>query len=122
VNPTEFELLFELFITVARNEPTDIDVDFQHERRKEVIQYIYNKYGSDRAAIVATVTQQHQKGAIRDVAKAMGLSVDAINNLSDSVGSIGEFPEETFKDKRFAEQGFDTSDKHLRKVLELTRK
>src|SRR5436190_4620682 len=121
VNPTKFELLFERFISAARNEPPDIDVDFEHERREEVIQYIYNKYGRDRAAIVATVTQQHQKGAIRDVAKAMGLSVDAINNLSDSVGAIGDFPEETFKDKRFAEQGFDTSDKHLRKVLELTR-
>ena len=121
VNPTKFELLFERFISAARNEPPDIDVDFEHERREEVIQYIYNKYGRDRAAIVATVTQQHQKGAIRDVAKAMGLSVDAINHLSGAVGSIGEFPEETFKDKRFAEQGFDTSDKHLRKVLELTR-
>jgi error-prone DNA polymerase len=121
VNPTKFDLLFERFISAARNEPPDIDVDFEHERREEVIQYIYTKYGRDRAAIVATVTQQHQKGAIRDVAKAMGLSVDAINHLSDSVGSIGEFPEETFAAKRFAEQGFDTSDKHLRKVLELTR-
>jgi error-prone DNA polymerase len=121
VNPTKFDLLFERFISAARNEPPDIDVDFEHERREEVIQYIYNKYGRDRAAIVATVTQQHQKGAIRDVAKAMGLSVDAINHLSGAVGSIGEFPEETFTAKRFAEHGFDTSDKHLRKVLELTR-
>jgi error-prone DNA polymerase len=121
VDPAKFDLLFERFISAARNEPPDIDVDFEHERREEVIQYIYNKYGRDRAAIVATVTQQHQKGAIRDVAKAMGLSLDAINHLSDSVGAIGEFPEETFKDKRFAEQGFDTRDKHLRKVLELTR-
>jgi len=121
VNPIKFDLLFERFISAARNEPPDIDVDFEHERREEVIQYIYNKYGRDRAAIVATVTQQHQKGAIRDVAKAMGLSVDAINHLSGAVGSIGEFPEETFKDKRFTEQGFDTNDKHLGKVLELTR-
>jgi error-prone DNA polymerase len=121
VNPTKFDLLFERFISAARNEPPDIDVDFEHERREEVIQYIYNKYGRDRAAIVATVTQQHQKGAIRDVAKAMGLSVDAINHLSDSVGSIGAFPEEAFAAKRFSEQGFDTSDKHLRKVLELTQ-
>ena len=121
VNPAKFDLLFERFISAARNEPPDIDVDFEHERREEVIQYIYNKYGRDRAAIVATVTQQHQKGAIRDVAKAMGLSLDAINHLSDSVGAIGEFPEETFKDKRFAEQGFDTRDKHLRKVLQLTQ-
>ncbi|HET9745183.1 MAG TPA: error-prone DNA polymerase [Chitinophagaceae bacterium] len=121
VDPAKFDLLFERFISAARNEPPDIDVDFEHERREEVIQYIYNKYGRDRAAIVATVTQQHQKGAIRDVAKAMGLSLDAINHLSDSVGAIGEFPEETFKDKRFAEQGFDTRDKHLHKVLELTQ-
>src|SRR5205809_3766368 len=116
VNPEKFELLFERFISAERHEPPDIDVDFEHERREEVMQYIFNKYGRRRAAIVATVTQQHQKGSIRDIAKAMGLSVDAINNLSDSVGAIGDFPEETFKDKRFAEQGFDTSDKHLRKV------
>src|SRR5678810_929747 len=121
VDPTKFDLLFERFISSARNEPPDIDVDFEHERREEVMQYVFNKYGRDRAAIVATVTQQHQKGAIRDVAKAMGLSVDAINNLSDSVGAIGDFPEESFVAKRFAEQGFDTNDKHLQKVLELTR-
>ena len=58
-------------------------MDFEHKRREEIIQYIYNKYGRDRAAIVATVTQQRQKGAIRDVGKAMGLSVDTINRLSD---------------------------------------
>jgi len=121
VNPTKFDLLFERFISAARNEPPDIDIDFEHERREEVMQYIYNKYGRDRAAIVATVTQQHQKGAIRDVAKAMGLSVDTINRLSDSVGSIGEFPEESFENKRFTEQGFNIGDKHLRKVLELTQ-
>ena len=121
VNPDKFDLLFERFISAARNEPPDIDVDFEHERREEVIQYIYNKYGRDRAAIVATVTQQHQKGALRDVAKAMGLSVDAVNRLSQSVGSIGEFPEEEFEEKRFTEQGFDFNDKHLRQVLELTR-
>lgn len=121
VNPTKFDLLFERFISAARNEPPDIDVDFEHERREEVIQYIYNKYGRDRSAIVATVTQQHQKGAIRDVAKAMGLSLDAISRLSSAVGSIGEFPEEAFEDKRFLEQGFNTTDKHLQKVLELTK-
>ncbi len=72
VDPTKFDLLFERFLSSARNEPPDIDVDFEHERREEVMQYIYRKYGRDRAAIVATVTQQHQKGAIRDVGKAMG--------------------------------------------------
>jgi error-prone DNA polymerase len=118
VNPTKFDLLFERFISAARNEPPDIDVDFEHERREEVIQYIYQKYGRDRAAIVATVTQQHQKGAIRDVAKAMGLSVDTINQLS---GAIWEFTDEWFEGKKMQEQGFDPKDKHLRKVLELTQ-
>jgi error-prone DNA polymerase len=81
------------------------------------MQYIYNKYGRDRAAIVATVTQQHQKGAVRDVAKAMGLSVDAVNRLSKSVW---EFTEEWFEENRLAEQGIDPRDDHLKKVLELT--
>ena len=118
VDPTKFDLLFERFISSARNEPPDIDVDFEHERREEVIQYIYQKYGRDRAAIVATVTQQHQKGAIRDVGKAMGLSVDTINRLS---GSIWEFTDEWFEGKRLTEQGLNPDDKHLRKVLQLTR-
>ena len=117
VDPTKFDLLFERFISSARNEPPDIDVDFEHERREEVIQYIYNKYGRDRAAIVATVTQQHQKGAVRDVAKAMGLSVDAINRLSSS---IWEFTSEWFEGTRIAEQGFNPNDPHLIKILNLT--
>ena len=118
VDPTKFDLLFERFISSARNEPPDIDVDFEHERREEVIQYIYNKYGRDRAAIIATVTQQHQKGAIRDVGKAMGLSVDTINRLS---GSIWEFTDEWFEGTRLSEEGLDMADEHLHKVLQLTR-
>ena len=117
VDPTKFELLFERFISSARNEPPDIDVDFEHERREEVIQYIYKKYGRDRAAIVATVTQQHQKGAIRDVGKAMGLSVDTINRLS---AAIWEFTDEWFEEARIIEQGLNPNDPHLRKVLQLT--
>lgn len=117
VNPMKFDLLFERFISPARNEPPDIDVDFEHERREEIIQYIYDKYGRDRAAIVATVTQQHQKGAIRDVGKAMGLSVDTINRLSSS---IWEFTDEWFEGKRVAEQGLNPEDPHLKKTLELT--
>ena len=73
VDPTKFDLLFERFISAARNEPPDIDVDFEHERREEVIQYIFQKYGRDRAAIVATVTQQHQKGAITRCCKSNGI-------------------------------------------------
>ncbi|RZK52434.1 MAG: error-prone DNA polymerase, partial [Pedobacter sp.] len=117
VDPTKFDLLFERFISSARNEPPDIDVDFEHERREEVIQYIYNKYGRDRAAIVATVTQLHQKGAIRDVGKAMGLSVDTINRLSSS---IWEFTDEWFEGNRITEQGLNPKDPLLLKVLDLT--
>ena len=117
VNPMKFDLLFERFISPERNEPPDIDVDFEHERREEIIQYVYDKYGRDRAAIVATVTQLHQKGAIRDVGKAMGLSVDTINRLSNS---IWEFTDEWFEGKRVTEQGLNPQDPHLKKTLELT--
>ncbi|CAN5739775.1 hypothetical protein BH10BAC2_BH10BAC2_35350 [soil metagenome] len=116
VNPTKFDLLFERFLSSARNEPPDIDVDFEHERREEVIQYIYRKYGRDRAAIVATVTQQHQKGAIRDVGKAMGLSVDTINRLSNS---IRQYTIEGFEENRIVEQGLNPNEPHLKKVLNL---
>ncbi|MGF6845536.1 error-prone DNA polymerase [Chitinophaga sp. W3I9] len=118
VDPTKIDLLFERFISSARNEPPDIDVDFEHERREEVIQYIYEKYGRHRAAIVATVTQQRQKGAIRDVGKAMGLSVDTINRLS---ASVWDFTAKWLEGEGLAEQGFDPSDAHLRKMLELTQ-
>ncbi len=118
VNPTKFELLFERFISSARNEPPDIDVDFEHERREEVIQYIYRKYGRDRAAIVATVTQERQRGSIRDVGKAMGLAVDTINRISKSVW---EFTPEWFEGKKISEQGLNPNDKLLRKVLQLTQ-
>ena len=117
VDPTKFDLLFERFISSARNEPPDIDVDFEHERREEVMQYIYRKYGRDRAAIVATVTQQHQKGAIRDVGKAMGLSVDTINRLSKS---IGNFTNEKLETTRINEAGMDTSKEPFKKIIELT--
>ena len=117
VDPSKFDLLFERFISSARNEPPDIDVDFEHERREEVIQYIYRKYGRDRAAIVATVTQQHHKGAIRDVGKAMGLSVDTINRLSSS---MWEFTDEWLEGKPLAEHGLNPNDPNLRKVLQLT--
>ena len=117
VNPEKFELLFERFISAERHEPPDIDVDFEHERREEVMQYIFNKYGRHRAAIVATVTQQHQKGSMRDVAKAMGLSLDAVNRLSASISGFGD---EWFDKAKLTENGFNANDKLLRRVLELT--
>lgn len=117
VNPAKFKLLFARFMSDARNEPPDIDVDFEHERREEVMQYIYNKYGRDRAGIVATVTQVHWKGAVRDVAKVMGLSVDAIDRLS----KYGYELTDAWKDgKTTSSEGFSANDPHLRKVLELT--
>jgi len=117
VDPSKFDLLFERFISSARNEPPDIDVDFEHERREEVMQYIFEKYGRNRAAIVATVTQQHHKGAIRDVGKAMGLSVDTVNRLS---GLIWDFADEGFDRNRIASQGLNPDDATLQKVLQLT--
>ena len=117
VNPAKFDLLFERFLSAARNEPPDIDVDFEHERREEVIQYIYQKYGRDRAAIVATVTQQHEKGAIRDVAKAMGLSLDMVNKLSSSVvRSEGHL----FAPGRLHELGINIQDPLIKKTIDLT--
>ena len=117
VDPSKFDLLFERFISSARNEPPDIDVDFEHERREEVMQYIYEKYGRDRAAVVATVTQQHHRGAIRDVGKAMGLSVDTINRLS---GLIWDFRDEGFDRERILSQGINPDDPVINKVLQLT--
>ncbi|HYF71025.1 MAG TPA: error-prone DNA polymerase [Ohtaekwangia sp.] len=117
VDPAKFDLLFERFISSARNEPPDIDVDFEHERREEVMQHIYQKYGRHRAAIVATVTQQHHKGAIRDVGKAMGLSVDTINRLS---GLIWDFSDEGFDRERITKQGLNPDAPLIQKVLELT--
>jgi len=82
VDPDRFETLFERFISKERDEPPDIDIDFEHERREEVIQYVYNKYGRDRAGMTAVVTTYRTRSAIRDVGKALGFSIDRINRLS----------------------------------------
>lgn len=116
VDPAKFKLLFARFMSEDRDEPPDIDVDFEHERREEVMQYIFNKYGRDRAGVVATVNQLHFKGAIRDVGKAMGLSLDTISRLSGSVWHSYE----AFDTARLIENGIDPTDPHTRKVLELT--
>jgi error-prone DNA polymerase len=117
VDPTKIDLLFERFASEARDEPPDIDIDFEHERREEVMQYVFQKYGRDRAAIVATVTQQHFRGAIRDVGKVMGLSVDTINILSSL--SWG-FSDDGLEENQIIELGLNPKDIHLRKVLYLT--
>lgn len=117
VDPSKYRLLFARFMSDARDEPPDIDVDFEHERREEVIQYIYEKYGRNRAAIVATVTQVRSKGAIRDVGKAMGLSMDAVGRLA---GVVSSHWDDYINLERLVEQGFNPEDQHLQKVLELT--
>lgn len=118
VDPSKFKLLFARFMSDARNEPPDIDVDFEHERREEVMQYIYEKYGRDRAGIVATVTQVHWKGAVRDVGKAMGMSLDAVDRLAKSGH---ELTEEWLEGVQVSSHGFNPTDPHLRKTLRLTR-
>ena len=117
VAPDKSNLLFARFLSKERNEPPDIDVDFEHERREEVIQYVYNRFGRDRAAILPTVTMLHYKGAVNDVARAMGLSVDTTKILSDAFGVLGD----EITAEQVASLGLNTQDPHLQKTLELTR-
>ncbi|MGF7082729.1 error-prone DNA polymerase [Mucilaginibacter sp. UYCu711] len=117
VNPEKSNLLFARFMSDAREEWPDVDVDFEHERREEIIQWIYETYGREHAGIVATVTQERHKGAIRDVGKAMGLSEDTIKRLS---GVIWHYAEDAFDRERIIAQGLNPDDPHLQKILELT--
>lgn len=96
VDPTQTDLLFERFISRERNEAPDIDVDFEHQRREEVLQYLYEKYGRDRAGLTATVTTYRTKSAIRDVGKSLGISpdlIDAIAKLASSYSSEPDLPQ-----------------------------
>jgi len=91
VDPTKIDLLFERFISKERLEPPDIDVDFEHSRREEVMQYVYRRYGRHRAAVIATVIHYRPRSAIRDVGKALGLTEDVTSALADTVwGSWGK--------------------------------
>ena len=117
VDPAEHELLFDRFISEERTEPPDIDVDFEHERREEVIQHIYQEYGRERAGLCATVIHYRPRMAIREVGKAMGLSEDVTSALARTVwGSHGHEVDE----RHVAESGLDLSDPQLRRVLKLT--
>lgn len=118
VNPTEVNLLFERFVSHARKEPPDIDVDFEHDRREEVIQYIYARYGRDRAGLAATVISYRARSAVRDVGKAMGLSEDTVAALAGMVW--GTSSGGVLGDTRVREAGLDASDPLLATVLELT--
>ncbi|MEZ5697218.1 MAG: PHP domain-containing protein, partial [Sphingomonadaceae bacterium] len=117
VDPAKHQLLFDRFISEERKEPPDIDVDFEHERREEVIQYIYQRYGRHRAGLCATVIHYRPRMAIREVGKAMGLSEDVTSALAKTVwGGWGR----EIGEKHVAESGMDLSDPHLRRVLKIT--
>ncbi len=118
VDPARADLLFERFVSAERNEPPDIDVDFEHERREEVIQYIYEKYGRDRAGLAATVICYRGRGAVREVGKAMGLSQDTVAALA---GSIWGWSKEGVAEQRVRELGLDPNDRRLAQTLALTR-
>jgi error-prone DNA polymerase len=117
VDPDRVDLLFERFISAERNEPPDIDVDFEHERREEVIQYIYQKYGRDRAALTATVVTYRTKSAVRQIAKALGLSEDVGAALSGM--GWGSSKDGEFLDDRVREAGLDPTDPRLAQALDL---
>ena len=106
VSPEHIDLLFERFISQERDEPPDIDVDFEHERREEVIQYIYDKYSRRRAALAATVITYRTRSAIRDIGRAMGLDHHFIEQLSQS---IAWWDRRSDLQQRFTEQGLKNS-------------
>lgn len=114
VDPTKHELLFERFISNERNEPPDIDVDFEHQRREEVIQYIYNRYGRSRAALAATVIHYRPRSAMRDVGRAMGLSVDQVDNLAEALSRRSDDGSMT---EQLAERGIEISSSLLEQIL-----
>jgi error-prone DNA polymerase len=117
VDPSRQDVLFERFISQERREPPDIDVDFEHERREEVIQYVYRRYGRHRAAIAATQICYRPRSAIRDVGKALGLTEDVTGALAGTVwGSWGD----GLKDDHVKRTGLDDASPRLKLALELT--
>ncbi|HEX7061546.1 MAG TPA: DNA polymerase III subunit alpha, partial [Woeseiaceae bacterium] len=140
VDPDRIHTLFERFISRERNEPPDIDVDFEHERREEVIQYIYGKYGRERAALAATVITYRTRSAVRDVGKALGFSREQVDRLAknfqwwdesavpadkggSAAASRAEKPARGQRvfDERLREAGFDPENPRLRLLVDLVR-
>ncbi len=116
VDPARMSMLFERFISKERNEPPDIDVDFEHERREEVIQYIYNKYGRDRAALTATFITYRPRSAIRDAGKALGFSEDQTHRLARA---MQWWDGSEIKAERVVEAGLNPADPRMRRLLVL---
>ena len=118
VDPDRMQLLFERFISKERDEPPDIDVDFEHERREEVIQYIYQKYGRGRAALAATVITYRSRSAVRDVGKALGMTIDQIDRLAKSIHWWHKL--ETIE-QQLAENGFSIDSPLIKRLVILTQ-
>ena len=116
VDPARIDLLFERFVSRERREPPDIDVDFEHERREEVIQYIYERYGRERAGIAATVISYRARSAVREVGKAMGLSEDTAAALA---AAVRDMHREGVPERRLREAGLDPADPLLRRTVAL---
>ncbi len=116
VDPARIDLLVERFISKERDEPPDIDIDFEHERREEVIQYLYQKYGRQRAALTAEVITYRRRSAIREVGKALGLSLDCVDKLAKS----GDWWENGVMDEpRLRELGLHPNDPTIQRTIEL---
>ncbi|KPK32777.1 MAG: hypothetical protein AMJ66_06360 [Betaproteobacteria bacterium SG8_40] len=117
VDPARMEMLFERFISKERNEPPDIDVDFEHERREEVIQYIYNKYGRERAALAATVITYRARSAFRDVGKALGLNLEQVDRICKN---FAWWDRKAKRAERLREAGFDPDSPVIQRLITLT--
>ncbi|MEA3107710.1 MAG: error-prone polymerase [Gammaproteobacteria bacterium] len=117
VDPSRMAMLFERFISKERNEPPDIDVDFEHERREEVIQYIYRKYGRERAALAATVISYRPRSALRDVGKALGLDLAEVDRLARG---FQWWDGQQIDPERIRALGVDPSDARIQRLIELT--
>ena len=117
VDPARISTLFERFISRERNEPPDIDVDFEHQRREEVMQYVYKKYGRDRAALAATLITYRPKSAVRDVGKALGLDLAQVDRLA---GIFAWWDGRTIDRERIREAGFDPDNPLIARLIALT--
>jgi error-prone DNA polymerase len=118
IDPERNDLLFERFVSQERKEPPDIDVDFEHERREEVIQWIYETYGRERAALCATVIRYRARGAVREVGKALGLTEDVTSALASQVSGWGT---EAIAPEHAQELNLNLADRRLRLTLDLAR-
>ncbi|MBO9689567.1 MAG: error-prone DNA polymerase [Mitsuaria chitosanitabida] len=118
IDPSRMRMLFERFISKERNEPPDIDIDFEHERREEVIQYLYGKYTRERAALAAVVISYRVKSALRDVGKALGFDLEVLDRLA---GNHQWWDGQTIDAERLRESGLEADDLAVRQLVEITK-